>query len=93
MEGNTPRLLNIPRPIPYPFISESQKAIPASFLNPAWYLCFCPLYSLGAMRSVTDPGRRPRGSVRCLVAFDQMHVPQLLLFEFDEMFGVAAKRL
>jgi hypothetical protein len=44
------------------------------------------------MRSAISLERRPRGSVRCLVAFDQMRVSGLLIIDFDEIFGVAAKR-
>jgi hypothetical protein len=38
MEANTPGLSNLPRPTSYPSISKSQKAIPVSFINPAWLL-------------------------------------------------------
>ena len=89
-----PARRNIPRPIFYPFISELQKAFTASFLNPAKrFLYFSPLHCLRAMRSAAGLGRRQRGPVPYLVTFDQMHVPQLLLFEFNEGFGAAAKRL
>jgi hypothetical protein len=40
MKAITPRLSNIPRPISYPFISKSQKAIPVPFINPAWLLLY-----------------------------------------------------
>jgi hypothetical protein len=94
IEGHTPRLPNIPRPILYPLISESQKAIPVQFFNPAWRLMyFCPQYRLRAMRSATGIRRSPQWWVRCLIASDQMRVPQLLAFEFDQMFGLVAKGL